>query len=197
MTEIAMTHTLRKHLERIKDDPKAVKDAQTVFNGFEMALHAMPKGPERARAVHGMIDLLMLGEDYKKASCTKGCSKCCHTNPFITKDEAALLARWSEFADQDRLKEAASWTGDTGEWNKQGKPCAFLSKMGTCRVYEDRPTTCRTYYVRSHPALCMTEKEVSVLTNPAAELIAAAAATVAGNGKLANLLLEEMEQERG
>ncbi len=45
------------------------------------------------------------------------------------------------------------------KWLASKKGCAFLDqKSGDCRIYNFRPTACRTYFVTSDPGLCSPDK---------------------------------------
>lgn len=63
--------------------------------------------------------------------CRRGCSACCLDGLSVTRIEAEKIRR----AHGDLLSRAAP--------NPRGA-CAFLDQEGACRIYEDRPTICRS-----------------------------------------------------
>jgi Fe-S-cluster containining protein len=119
-------------------------------------------------------------------SCTRGCSACCRQFVSCTLPEAtAILARYADVVDElrPRLREevdaflsvvaSAGITEETvpgttvrdvlaGLWWQEHRACAFLSEAGDCRIYEARPAACRTYLVKSDPALCAGESGTGV-----------------------------------
>jgi len=108
-------------------------------------------------------------------SCTKGCAGCCRQLTVTTSAEAQNIVEsypnlvrqhLPAFEAQDKALEAIAaaqglppeLTNETrtalsNEWWLQGHSCAFLAN-GLCTIYAQRPIACRTYFVRSDPALC-------------------------------------------
>lgn len=121
-----------------------------------------PPGPDRARALHRSIDkcvkesFLKHPEDRASIPCQKGCSHCCQFEVFVNEDETLLLeelVRSGISIDMDRLKIQAE-TPDFYSLPKETRSCVFLGEGGVCRVYEDRPASCRKHFVRTPVELC-------------------------------------------
>jgi len=66
-----------------------------------------------------------------RLNCRRGCSACCLDNLLVTRIEAEKIRR----AHGALLADA--------EPHPRGA-CAFLDEDGACRIYEDRPTICRS-----------------------------------------------------
>ncbi len=132
----------------------------------------------RTREAYRQIDAHVEGAASFAPSCTRGCSACCRQFVGCTLPEAtAILARYGHVVDelaarlreeQDAFFSIVEGTGLSGEtvpgtvvrdrlaglWWQEQRACAFLDDKNDCRIYEARPVACRTYLVRSEPALC-------------------------------------------
>ena len=87
-------------------------------------LRKIPKGPNRAREVHGIIDSYIaetVGE--KSISCKKACSFCCYQQVIVTEDEADLLLEAKVDIDLKRLERQAK----IEEEERIEKPKAWFS----------------------------------------------------------------------
>lgn len=92
--------------------------------------------------------------------CKKGCSACCHTQVSVTIEEAEILAEkvkdglpidWTKlFIQSGAGTSASSFYSIPHEM----RGCIFLGDEGECRVYNDRPSVCRTNHVLSDPSQC-------------------------------------------
>ena len=121
----------------------------------------------------------------KHLSCQKGCSACCHTQVSATQEEALLLTEHIQNGleiDKERLyvqQKAGTSAKDWFQLDYQDRACIFLSDGGECRVYEDRPSVCRTNFVISNPALCDTsdgkEKPIRLLSTLKSDMVIYAA----------------------
>lgn len=80
-----------------------------------------------------------------KATCSKGCSHCCHMDVQITSIEAEMISL------PLRIPMQAGRAITTGHTS----PCPFLSDAGACSVYELRPMACRMFHAFSNPKNCM------------------------------------------
>lgn len=139
---------------------------------------------EWARKAHQQVDH-ELAKDLddqlieKVLACRKGCSACCHTQVSATLEEASLLAKRIE-ADQievnfELLKLQASYSPDN--WlhlNYEKRKCIFVGSDGSCQVYEDRPSVCRSNYVLGTPDQCSTkdgiQRPLRMLKTPRADM---------------------------
>lgn len=138
-------------------------------------LRKMPPGAMRAKMVHEHLDELIAKARTENAaaaaqvSCKKGCSACCNIQVMISEDEAdllyAVIRKKGIDVDVERLRWQSTWQeGDylPNFWSGKGR-CALLDpETKMCRVYEDRPMACRSYFVASPAELCGPGKDDSV-----------------------------------
>jgi Fe-S-cluster containining protein len=193
--DIKVTSAFKSFLDNAPKN--AYTQGMEAFKGAYFMLLSMPPGAERAWVLHRISEQQLAMDAYKQVTCRVGCTACCETRPHITGDEAKLLADVVKergiTIDMDRLREAAADTSTVEEWRKKRIPCVFLNDQGRCEVYHDRPLTCRNHHVRSDPALCAKcDAVISLLNNPMAEALSSAAATIAGDGTLPQMLLKEL-----
>ena len=66
-----------------------------------------------------------------RLNCRRGCSACCLDDLSVTRIEA------------EKIRRAHGPLLDRGEPHPVGA-CAFLDQDGACRIYDDRPTICRS-----------------------------------------------------
>ena len=97
---------------------------------------------------------------HAKVSCRSGCSHCCHQPIMITAPEVEHIMEYVNKhhieIDKSKLDIHSKWE-KADYYKKENRPltgCVFLSKEGQCRIYDHRPATCRTYFVRSNPKFC-------------------------------------------
>ena len=137
-----------------------------------------------AQKAHEQVDH-ELGRDldtplaHSLITCRKGCSACCHTQVSATIEEAELLVKRVEEKqielDWNLLKLQASYNPEN--WlrlNFDKRKCMFVSSEGSCLVYEDRPSVCRSNYVIGPPSLCSThdgiQRPIRMLKTPRADM---------------------------
>ncbi len=126
---------------------------------------------QRAKFIHEAVDEFNtdifahpLIQQY--SPCKMGCSACCHTQVSVTDDEAILLVEKIKDGvkiDYDRLKKQMSAKDDDSAYYKlsfEERKCIFLNEEGGCRVYEDRPSVCRTNSVIGESSQCDTSNGV-------------------------------------
>jgi uncharacterized protein len=129
---------------------------------------------ERARHVHKVIDEYnqeVFSHPLVKefSPCTKGCSGCCHTQVSVTDDEARVLADKilsGLTIDMDHLKKQMETENDSTAFfnlSYAARKCVFLDDHGSCRVYEDRPSVCRTNAVLGSADQCDTSESIKPL----------------------------------
>jgi uncharacterized protein len=144
---------------------------------------------KRARVVYELID--ELNEEAfshplvrKLSPCKLGCSGCCHTQVSVTLDEAyLLLERIQQGIEIDRARllrqaSAQDCAKDYYELSYQERKCVFLGDKGECRVYEDRPSVCRTNKVLGESSQCDTTTSVQstvMVKTPKADMVIYAA----------------------
>jgi Fe-S-cluster containining protein len=97
------------------------------------------------------------------SSCKPGCSACCDQHVLVTRLEAELIvhnmrARYGAgelvrvaASCQERL--ALAGMGMDAWWNAR-LTCPLLGEDLRCKVYNVRPSVCRSHNVRSEPGLC-------------------------------------------
>lgn len=165
----------------------------------------IPAGVDRARSAYAVIDHLVADvkkhcpDAFAEVTCRAGCAGCCHQSVQVSLDEVELLAQLVESGrveiDRDLLKRQAEFVGDETEWWKlpaSEKRCVFLNGQNKCSVYEDRPITCRKYFVTTDPAICSTPTaEVGVMNLIHVEIFGTAAADIDQNEKRLPISLYE------
>lgn len=179
------------------------------FKSFEAHIHRLVKetiedlsqcapGIARARRLYRLIDAEIAKAADIATSCGKGCAACCHFEVEITADEAEVLAdliRTSRVTiDRARLSELARRDRQDKAWMKGVVPqnrCVFLGDTNACRIYEDRPASCRRLSVTSPARECADpEGQPIPLVVPLAEVVLSAALNTVNNsfGAMAKML---------
>lgn len=149
---------------RLKDNPIFLAITDFVLRTLRNEKSAI----KRARMVHEFVDdcnddILNHKIIQEMSPCKKGCAACCHTEVSVTPDEAELLAlrvRNGVSVDLQRLH-----IQKTTQDKKQSfytipyelRACVFLGEDNQCRVYEDRPSVCRTNVVIGDAEQCSTQ----------------------------------------
>lgn len=158
----------RSTFELLRNQPEFLSITQTVMNH----LNKIKSSLERARFVHHMVD------EYNKevfahpllktlVPCKAGCSGCCHTQVSVTEDEADLLLHNINSGidiNYESLAKQAEAGNDSDAYFKipyQERKCVFLDDKGSCRVYKDRPSVCRTNAVIGDASQCDTSDNTS------------------------------------
>lgn len=171
----------QKTFEESRDNP----DLISIVNLTLEALQQLPTPEQRNELVHTMInefnaDIFSHPLVKQFSPCKKGCDGCCHTQVSVTEDEAKILAQHvldGLSIDQDRLKLQMEAGDDSAAYFKLNYPdsrCVFLDEDGACRVYEDRPSVCRTNAVLGSASQCDTSagvKPVRLIKTPQADMI--------------------------
>lgn len=169
------------------------------------------KRPEaRARAVYKEIDIaiekLFRSELIQQAvSCTKGCAGCCHSLIGVTAEEAELLAskiqRGEVEVDLSLLASQANTVTNTHAWYTlpvSQRACPFLDQhTQSCKVYDDRPSVCRTNFAVSHPSTCDGEGgELRILnTDEASMILIGAYLSTESSGELQKMIWERLSDK--
>jgi hypothetical protein len=178
---------------------------RSIFEKYTAKLRDFAPGPQRGKAMHHIMDQAIKAGAHLKATCTKGCSGCCHYEVEITKDEAdalALVVRGGCAVDATRLQNQAARQRRGPEWNDVLNPsnrCVFLGSDGACRVYESRPMACRRALVTSPAEACsMPGQPVVPIENFLAEILVAASLSLEGSshGSLSKMLLASLQPAR-
>jgi Fe-S-cluster containining protein len=133
----------------------------------------------------------------EKITCVKGCQNCCKVPVHITAPEAKLLVETAKREgieiDMDRLHVQAR-AGDD-EWYDlpdEQRRCVFLDETGACRVYAERPMSCRKHFVMSSSDLCDKPTTRILKWSPLeAEMLASAAVSTFQTGLFSSMILQE------
>ncbi len=165
---------------------------------------------KRARVLHDEVNK-HIKQDTKEASeknlitCARGCAACCYSQVAVTEEDISLLAEHIENGlevDFLRLEIQATAQTDPMRWKNlkyEDRRCVFLNDANECRVYQDRPSVCRTNLVVSHPLLCDTksgtEKPIRLVNTPKADMaIIGSFMASSETGALAPLLLNKLRK---
>lgn len=135
-------------------------------------------------------------------TCGPGCGSCCHIAVAVTSCEAEQLLEAAEqngiALDMDKLKRQANQTDET--WlslSATDKRCVFLGQDNRCRVYSERPLSCRKYFSIDDPMFCDIERypkrQVRIWYDLHVEILSSAAMTQFGVGNLPDMLLAAIE----
>jgi Fe-S-cluster containining protein len=210
----AMTASLKKIIDNARD--RGEKDVERIRDYIVSAMppqirtiKAYPPGPRRAQEIHREIDERFEGEYQKvkktrEITCRKGCAFCCHLLVHITDDEAALLAdrvRGGVEIDQEELKRQARLPDDASVWYElppEKTRCVFLDGDNACKVYEDRPSSCRLNVSVDEPKKCdrtTGSDEHLQFVAFTAEVLASSALTVCRGGPLAACVAKSLGVE--
>jgi hypothetical protein len=183
-----------------------VKVVQSAFQKYTNKLLEFEPGVLRAEVLHALMERETAVAAQVKVSCRKGCCGCCHYEVEITSDEAALLAslvRDGCDVDWERLKTQAVRERRSPKWLEFGNAdnrCVFLDHDGTCRIYADRPVSCRKLLVTSAPELCTTTgAPVLPVQMLLVEILLSAALSIANTpfASISKMLLPELEETTG
>lgn len=196
----------QRTFEESRDNPELIG----IVNLTIEALQKLSTTDQRTELVHSMIDEFN-SEVFnhplvqKFSPCKKGCDGCCHTQVSVTEDEAIILARHIMDGlpiDLDRLNKQMMTKNDSAEFfklNYADRKCIFLDQDGACRVYEDRPSVCRTNAVLGSADQCDTSKElkpVRLVKTPHSDMIIYAQFLFSDkNGSLPSMVGELVAEE--
>lgn len=108
---------------------------------------------KRMKLIHQMADMMLEIFKFPKetTSCKKGCSACCYTEVAINIEEAKLLLDEYDI-DWEHIRRQLM-VDDHYKLNYKDRKCVFL-KNNECSVYENRPLSCRKYFVMNDPVIC-------------------------------------------
>jgi Fe-S-cluster containining protein len=182
-----------------------VPEFREIYQFLQRILSRVSSPLDRARKTHKYVDLYtneVLANPAAKRflTCHKGCTACCHTQVSVNSDEAELLAHKvihdGVEVDLKKLYIQGNVENNPRKWFElpyEMRGCVFLGEEGQCRVYEDRPSVCRTNNALSSPSQCDTrdgiEKPVRLLNTEKADFAVIASYEAAGEaGALPHML---------
>lgn len=171
----------KKTYEELKDQEETKSLLTLVLEN----LRKLTQPFKRAQFVHELVDGLnteIFEHPLVKqmSPCKEGCTGCCHTQVSVTEDEAILLANHVSGGleiDVNRLALQAQAGNDTTAYYNltyAERKCVFLSEEGSCRVYQDRPSVCRTNAVLGEATQCDTSHSVQatrLVRTPKSDLV--------------------------
>lgn len=139
--------------------------------------------------------------------CKLGCSGCCHTQVSVTEDESQVLASKLEEGlkiDEARLRLQAEALNNSEAFYRlsyESRRCVFLDEKGACRVYDVRPSVCRTNAVIGSAEQCDTReslKPTRLVRTPKADMVIYASYLHSKeSGTLPHMLLRSAGAGRG
>ena len=168
--------SFQKHVDRM------ITEIMQDLSGFS-------PGIRRGRRTHELLEAEIQKASHIPTSCKMGCGFCCHYEVEVTADDAEILAsvvlEGRIAIDRKRLAQLALREKQDQAWKKGVAPenrCVFLSEQNNCRIYADRPSSCRKLSVTTPASHCadLSEKSEPLLM-PVAEIILSAALSLRGN----------------
>lgn len=193
----------QKTFDSLKNDLRALEIVQYILRKLSKTHDPL----KRARFVHRVVDeavsIPLEDSAAKKLSpCQKGCSFCCHTQVSVSSDEAKLLAhrvREGTEIDLEVLLHQAEAKNASEAYYRLSfaeRRCVFLDDAGACRVYDDRPSVCRTNIALGEASQCDTSEGIRptrLLRTQEADLVVYASYLNAEDGgTLSYLLAKEL-----
>jgi uncharacterized protein len=185
---------------------KGTKRFTDVTKKFIKQWRKLKPGARRARHLHTTVDGLTADFISEMSvpeliQCKKSCSACCHTQVAATIEEAQQLHEWIQAGntiDQKRLLLQSAYSRDWYQLSFEQRACVFLDEKNECRVYDRRPSVCRTNFSLSPPSTCDTRdgvvKPQRMLMIEDAHLVIAAAFAESEQAGVLPELLSELEK---
>lgn len=160
----------------------------------------------RTKFIHSLIDNFNRDNfDHplvkKYSPCKIGCSACCHTQVSATIDEAQVLVDLINEGlaiDHDLLEKQARAQDDPEAYQKlsfEDRKCVFLDSKSACRVYDNRPSVCRTNAVLGEASQCDTSKglhKTVLVKTPESDMVIYAAFKVAQDSGVLSRLINQL-----
>lgn len=167
------------------DEQKTNPEFQSLFAFVLQNLKRITDKLTKAKLIHQMVDEfndeVFTHPLVKELSpCKLGCTACCHTQVSVTDAEAKLLAhRINNGVAIDRrlLQLQAKTKNNSDSFFKlkyEDRKCIFLGEDGGCRIYDDRPSVCRTNAVLGEASQCDTRnglQPLRLIKTPKADVV--------------------------
>lgn len=158
----------KKSFDQLKSHPVYMEIVKIVLQKLKNISSPL----KRARFIHQMVS--EFNEEVfthplvrQLSPCRGGCTHCCHSEVSITKDEALLLVNHIQEGGVEIDHASLEVQGDAGEkfmnLSYAQRKCVFLDETGLCKVYDDRPSVCRTNAVIGTPDQCDTSESIQPL----------------------------------
>ncbi|PNG48787.1 MULTISPECIES: YkgJ family cysteine cluster protein [unclassified Variovorax] len=138
---------------RLESKLQEMRAAEVTQRAHERSTEMLDRAA-RAKNAASKVEWLMKAIDIAVApskgltACSKGCSHCCHISLDISEAEARVIHK----ATGRRLDAKAGIAGEEAERGiserqkrATGVACPFLSRVGTCTIYDVRPFNCRSH----------------------------------------------------
>lgn len=153
------------------EELKAIPEFRAIYDFVSSNLALISDKLTRAKVVHAIVD------EFNKETfahplvaqlcpCKVSCTDCCYTQVSVTNEEADLLVHQIKkgiVIDKKRLQIQMEAKNDSAAFFKikfDDRKCIFLSEDGSCSVYEDRPSVCRTNAVLGEALQCSTRESL-------------------------------------
>ncbi len=188
--------------------PEAKEKVALMIQDAWRDLKKRPAGPARARFIYEKVDKEIeetFSEEGVKVSCRKYCIHCCYHEVMISDDEGQLLAEKAieilNPSEITKLIEQSKWEQGIEGWEshkKREKRCAFLDiETKKCRIYKDRPASCRKYFVQSPPELCAIKngRNITLTVNKTEILVSAAFNLTGGIGSIPKMTAKHLKRK--
>lgn len=147
-------------------------------------------GVDRAKvdaAMDNAIEFAAMFKDQTKPNaCGEGCSYCCHQRVSTTGVELVYIATWIRENESDEKRRAIldglrATVAQRAPSQDNPVRCPFLSKEGSCGIYEVRPLACRSVTsVSSEPCRAWLEEGKALGQNADARNYTACSAVLSG-----------------
>jgi Fe-S-cluster containining protein len=194
-----------KSFEELSKKPEFMVIVQFIID----KLSKIPFSIKRAKVIHQTIDEFnneVFSHPLVKqfSPCKSGCSACCHTQVSVTRDEAELLVQ--RIADGVEINighlilqaQAGDNASDFYKLDYKERACIFLDENGACKVYNDRPSVCRTNAVLGEASQCMTNdghQQVRLVKTPQSDMVIYASFLYAQeSGSLPSMVYKVLDQ---
>lgn len=198
-----MDEYVSRNVELI-DDPKFQEMTADFVSDFSQISDPIM----RAQTINSIVDQVITHiqiknpDLFKTSPCKNGCAHCCHILLSISSDELDLIMETIEdkkiTIDYPHLVRQAEIIKSMGEHTSTNakrylkissydeRRCIFLDENKSCKIYENRPLACRSYFIfHENSDICCTKNQlhqVPVLHSPLISAIGFAAAIVTNKG---------------
>lgn len=171
--------------KRTFEELRNQNDFMSIVHSILDRLRMISSPIQRAKLVHKEVDrfnLEVFAHPLVKqfSPCKMGCDGCCHTQVSVTDDEAALLVlKINEGVSFSKQRLALQMEAENNseayyKISYADRRCIFLDDQGACKVYEHRPSVCRTNAVLGEASQCDTSvsiKPTRLIKTPKSDMV--------------------------